>query len=158
MIACLHNGRGKAAAFIAARGGQLDLEDAAGVGRLDVVKTFVRPDGTLMNGATQKHLIDGFAWAAEYGHTAVVEYLLDAGMPLDSRLRHDGQSALHWAGLGGHADTVRFSSARRAIDQTDPYEGAPLDWTGTDGNRGGLSGRRRNSTRHRESAGRRAPR
>src|SRR5262249_35734802 len=33
---CLANGRGRAAEFIAARGAKLDLEGAAGVGRLDV--------------------------------------------------------------------------------------------------------------------------
>jgi ankyrin repeat protein len=131
VIACLQNGRGKAAAFIAARGGHLNLEGAAGVGDVDIVKTFVRPDRTLTNGATEKQLLNGFAWAAEYGHASVVEYLLDAGMPLDSRLRHDGQTALHWAGIGGHAETVRLLIARGApIDLTDlSYGGTPLDWT-----------------------------
>jgi len=51
-------------------------------------------------------------------------------MPLDSRLRHDGQTALHWAGLGGHADTVRLLIARGApVNQKDlSYDGTPLDW------------------------------
>jgi ankyrin repeat protein len=128
--ACLHNGRGKAAMFIAAHGAHLDLEAAAGVGRLDVVKTFVQPDGTLTNGATEKQKIDGFAWAAEYGHTAVVEYMLNAGMPLDSRLRHDGQTALHWAAWGGHADVVRLLLKRGAVVSVKDrsYDGTPLDW------------------------------
>ncbi len=140
--ACLHNGRGRAARFCAEHGAHLDLEGAAGVGRLDALKTFVRPDGTLMNGATEKQLVDGFAWAAEYGHSTVVEYLIDAGMPLDSRLRHDGQTALHWAGLGGHADVVRLLVARGApVSQKDlSYGGTPLDWTIYGwGNRGNLT-------------------
>ena len=36
----LHNGRGEAAEFFASRGASLDLEGAAGVGRLDVVRRF----------------------------------------------------------------------------------------------------------------------
>src|SRR5688572_19708261 len=38
---CLHNGRGEAAEFFASRGARLDLEGAAGVGRLDVVQGFL---------------------------------------------------------------------------------------------------------------------
>jgi len=40
LIAALHNGRGQAAAHLARRGARMDLEGAAGAGRLDVVKTF----------------------------------------------------------------------------------------------------------------------
>ena len=142
VLACLHNGRGPAALFCARQGVPLDLEGAAGVGRLDIVRTFLRPDRTLTNGATEKQMIDGFAWAAEYGQTSVVEYMIDAGMPLDSRLRHDGQTALHWAGLDGRADTVRLLVARGApIHQKDlTYDGTPLDWTIYGwGNRTGLT-------------------
>jgi ankyrin repeat protein len=130
VIAALHNGRGAAAQFCANQNVSLDLEGAAGVGEVNVVKRFLRPDGTLTNGATDKQKIDGFAWAAEFGRTAVVEYMVNAGMPLDSRLRHDGQTALHWAGLGGHADTVRLLIARGApVNQKDlSYGGTPLDW------------------------------
>jgi ankyrin repeat protein len=131
VIAALHNGRGAAALFCSEQNVALDLEAAAGVGNLEAVKTFLRPDGTLANGATEKQQIDGFAWAAEFGRAPVVEYMLDAGMPLDSRLRHDGQTALHWAGLGGHTDTVRLLIARGApVNQKDlSYDGTPLDWT-----------------------------
>jgi ankyrin repeat protein len=142
VIASLHNGRGAAALFCSKQNVPLDLEGAAGVGNLEAVKTFLRLDGTLTRGATEKQKINGFAWAAEYGHTAVVEYMLDAGMALDSRLRHDGQTALHWAGLGGHSETVRLLVARNApINRKDlTHDGTPLDWTIYGwGNRGGLS-------------------
>jgi hypothetical protein len=43
---CLANGRGAAAEFLAARGACLDLEGAAGIGRLDVVAGFFDPDGS----------------------------------------------------------------------------------------------------------------
>src|SRR5207244_2325668 len=62
---CLHNGRGKAAEFLASRGARLDLEGAAGVGRLDIVKSFFNDDGSLKASATQAQMKDGFAWACE---------------------------------------------------------------------------------------------
>jgi len=130
VIACLHNGRGLAAAYLASRGATLDLEGAAGVGRLDVVREYVAADGTVGKGATRKQLIDGFAWACEYGHTNVVEYLVDAGLPLDAQLRHDGQSPLHWAAYGGHPAIVRMLIERgAAVNLKDPtYDGTPLEW------------------------------
>ena len=39
---CLHNGRGEAAEYLANRGARLDLEAAAGVGRLDVVQELLQ--------------------------------------------------------------------------------------------------------------------
>jgi ankyrin repeat protein len=44
LISALHNDRPEAAAFLAARGARLDLEGAAGVGRLDVVKSFFKEE------------------------------------------------------------------------------------------------------------------
>ena len=70
---CLHNGRGEAAEFFASHGARLDLEGAAGVGRLDVVKSFFAEDGSLKPRATQEQMKDGFAWACEFGRTSVVE-------------------------------------------------------------------------------------
>ena len=127
---CLHNGRGAAAEFLASRGAKLDLEGAAGVGRLDLVKTYFSPDGSLKPPATEKQKRDGFAWACEFGKTNVVDFLLQRGIPLDARLRHDGQTGLHWAALGGHSDTVKLLLERKAPveikDQT--YGGTPLGW------------------------------
>src|SRR5215831_19438912 len=57
--ACLANGRGKAAEHLAKRGAPLNLEGAAGVGRLDLVKTFFKEDGSLRANATQKHMESG---------------------------------------------------------------------------------------------------
>lgn len=128
--ACLANGRGAAAEFLARRGARLDMEGAAGLGRLDLVKSFFTDDGTLRPSATQKQMTDGFGWACEFGRTAVVDFLLQKGMALSAKLRHFGQTGLHWAAYEGHLDTVKLLLDRGApIDAKDEkYDGTPLDW------------------------------
>ena len=128
--ACLHNGRGQAAEFLASRGARLDLEAAAGVGLLDVVQSFFNKDGSLKPPATQKQMQDGFAWACEFGRTSVVDFLLQRGMERDVKLKHNGQTGLHWAAYGGNADTVKLLIDRGApIDARDEsYDGTPLGW------------------------------
>lgn len=127
---CLHNGRGAAAEFFASRGARLDLEGAAGVGRLDVVKSFFKDDGSLKSPATQEQMKDGFAWACEFGRTRVVDFLLQRGMKVDAKLKHDEETGLHWAAYEGHADTVKLLLERGApIDVKDEsYGGTPLGW------------------------------
>jgi ankyrin repeat protein len=127
---CLHNGRGEAAEFFASHGARLDLEGAAGVGRLDVVKSFFNDDGSLKPPATQEQMKDGFAWACEFGRTSVVEFLLQRGMEMDVKLKHNGQTGLHWAAFGGHVDTVKLLLEHGApIDARDEsFGGTPLGW------------------------------
>ncbi|MCA1573695.1 MAG: ankyrin repeat domain-containing protein [Acidobacteria bacterium] len=127
---CLHNGRGEAAEFFASRGARLDLEGAAGVGRLDVVKSFFKDDGSLKSPATQEQMKDGFAWACEFGRTRVVDFLLQRGMKVDAKLKHDEETGLHWAAYEGHVDTVKLLLERGApIDVKDEsYGGTPLGW------------------------------
>jgi hypothetical protein len=127
---CLHNGRGEAAEFFANHGANLDLEAAAGVGRLELVKTFFNDDGTLKPPATREQMKDGFAWACEFGRTSVVEFLLQRGMEIDVRLRHNGQTGLHWSALQGHLDVVKLLLERGApVDAKDEsFGGTPLEW------------------------------
>jgi ankyrin repeat protein len=126
---CLQNGRGEAAEFFASRSARLDLEGAAGVGRLDIVQSFFREDGGLKPPATQDQMKDGFAWACQFGRTEVVAFLLQRGMQVDAKLKH-GATGLHWAAYGGHALIVRLLLDRGApIDvKDDRYDGTPLDW------------------------------
>ena len=121
-MAALHNGRGEAAEFFASRGARLDLEGAAGVGRLDVVKSFFNDDGSLKPTATQQQMKDGFAWACEFGRTSVVDFLLQKGIEVDAKLKHDGQTGLHWAAYGGHADTVRLLLRRARASRRERRE------------------------------------
>jgi hypothetical protein len=67
--ACLGNGRPEAAEFLAQHGAPLDLEAAAGLGRLDLVQQ-------LLNEATPVQINRGLWWASEYGRDQVVDFLL----------------------------------------------------------------------------------
>lgn len=127
---CLHNGRGEAAEFFASRGVRLDLEGAAGVGRLDVVKSFFEDGGSPKPPATPQQMKDGFAWACEFGRTCIVDFLLEKGMQIDAKLSHHGQTGLHWAAHSGHVETVKLLLQRGApIDAKDEsFGGRPLDW------------------------------
>lgn len=125
LLAALHNGRPEAAEFLAAHGARLDLEGAAGVGRLDVVKNFVNEDGCLRN-ATKAQLESGFGWACEYGRKEVVEFLLDKGVDLRAGENTD-QTGLHRAVIGGQLEIVRLLLKRGApLEATNVYGGTVL--------------------------------
>jgi ankyrin repeat protein len=125
---CLANGRQEAAEFLAHRGARLDLEGAAGVGRLDLVKSFFNRNGTLKSNATKTQMHSGFNWACEYGRTAVVDFLVNTGLSVNKI--HHGETGLHWAAYGGHADIVRLLLRRNArVDLKDErFGGTPLGW------------------------------
>jgi Ankyrin repeats (3 copies) len=111
--ACLANGRGGAAAYLAARGAQLDLEGAAGVGRLDLVKGFFDDNGRLKPPATKAQMERAFMWASEYGRNEVVEFLLERGAAVQSK-ESTGLTALHWAIIGGQLETIKLLLTRGA--------------------------------------------
>ena len=129
LVAALHNGRGDAAVFLANRGARLDLEGAAGTGRVDVMARFISEDGSLNEGATKKQVDYGFIWACEYGHTTAVRFMLDRGFKPDGSFMH-GETGLHWAAYGGHAEIVdlllKTNSAVNAKDEV--HRGTPLGW------------------------------
>jgi ankyrin repeat protein len=127
--ACLANGRGQAAAHLAKRGAPLNLEGAAGVGRLDRVKTFFNRNGSLKHNATLRQMEYGFLWACEYGHIDVVDFLLlQKGLSVDA-MPH-GETGLHWAAFAGNVDIVkRLLRARAPLEVKDKrHGGTPLAW------------------------------
>jgi len=127
---CLANGRSEAAEYLAKRGAPVDLEAAAGIGRLDLVRSFFKADGNLRSSASLAQLKDGFSWACEYGHTDVVDYLLEHGVSVSDVLRPHKQTGLHCAAHGGHVDTVKALLKRHPpLDVRDAsFDGTPLDW------------------------------
>ncbi len=128
LIAALHNGRGQAAAHLAKRGARLDLEGAAGVGRLEAVKSFFNEDGNLKANATKTQMESGLMWACEYGRASVVDFLLEKGVNVGAQPH--GETGLHWAAYAGHAHTVKALLKWKApVDIEDKrFGGTPLGW------------------------------
>ena len=124
----LANGRPEAAEFLASRGARLDLEGAAGVGWLDVVKDFFEPEGALKPTATETQMKSGFKWACGFGRTRVVEFLLERG--LDAGEIHRGETPLHCAAYGGHTDVLNLLlKTKPRLDVKDQsFAGTPLGW------------------------------
>lgn len=126
LISALHNGRGEAAEFLAQRGARLDLEGAAGVGRLDVIKNFFNADGSLKADATKAQMESGFLWACEYGRNPVVEFLLQKGVGLGAQA-NTGLTGLHWAVVGGQLATIKLLLERGApLEAKNVYGGTAL--------------------------------
>lgn len=123
VFACLANGRGEAAELLAQRGARLDLATAAGVGRFDLVKSW-------MPAASQEQLKEAFTWACAYGRTTIVDLLLDNGVEVNARLRQHRETGLHRAALGGHVEIVKLLLDRKApINiQDETFGGTPLGW------------------------------
>jgi hypothetical protein len=128
--ACLTNGRPKGAELMAGHGARLDLEGAAGVGRLDLVRSFFNEDGSAKTNAIRAQMNNAFAWACQYGRTGVVDFLLQRGMQIDAKVPHHGQTGLHWAASNAHVDAVKLLLERQApVDAKDEAWGStPLGW------------------------------
>jgi len=119
---CLHNGRPEAADYLVQKGATVDLEGAAGTGQLEKVKAYFEESGTLKNGATRQQMEYGFMWACEYGHEAVVSFLLDQG--IDPNMALHGMYGVHWALVGGHAGVLNLLMEHGAsLDVRNQYGG-----------------------------------
>jgi ankyrin repeat protein len=104
---CLANGRGDAAVYLADRGAKLDLEGAAGVGRLDVVTQYFNEDGRLKRKTNKRQVQSAFHHACQWGRLNVIEFLLDKGVSLDGHFGV-GQTPLHCAAISGQLETIKF--------------------------------------------------
>jgi hypothetical protein len=126
LLAALHNDRPEAAEFLASHGARLDLEGAAGVGRLDAVMGFFNNDGSLKPDSSRAQLQSGFISACEYGRKNVVEFLLDKGVDLRAG-ENTGQTALHLAAHRGQLEIVRLLLDRgAALEAKNVYGGTVL--------------------------------
>jgi len=103
----LANGRGEAATYLAERGARLNLLAAAGVGRLDVVKSFFNEDGSPKRTTTRKQVQSAFNYACGWGRTNVVEFLLERDVDLADG-GGDGQTPLHSAAICGQLEMIKL--------------------------------------------------
>jgi hypothetical protein len=130
--ACLANGQPEAAAYLADRVARLDLVEAAGVGRLDLVRPFFDVRGNPKPGITNAQVSAAFSMACGYGRAAVVEFFLGNGV--DPEVRIDafgrGHTGLHVAAFGAHVELVRLLLRHGAsVDVNDETWGTPpLVW------------------------------
>lgn len=123
---CLMNGCPEAAAHMAARGASVNLEEAAGIGRLDVMARYFDPPRTLPEADAASALI----MASWYDHHEVVSFLLDQGVNAGARNPKEGHTALHIAAYRGNPEIVGLLLERDApVNVTDLVYGTPpLVW------------------------------
>jgi ankyrin repeat protein len=126
---CLANGQPAAARFFADRGAHLDLESAAALGRIDVLRSFFDGDRP-----PAKSLQSALLYACGYGSREAAEFLLDRGVDAAAFDEEDHQTGLHWANYGPHIDVIRLLIARGApVNAREKrYRAAPIDmalWT-----------------------------
>jgi hypothetical protein len=136
---CLANGQLQAAEYLASRGAPLDLEGAAGLGRVDDVKRLVAR-------ASRKEIIAAFSLACAYGRAPVIDALLaQGGVSVDTELKShgDGHTGLHVAAFHGQAEAVKVllqhGAQIHAIDRT--WKTEPLQWALTGWQRAGHPGK-----------------
>jgi ankyrin repeat protein len=129
---CLANGQSQAAEYLASRGAPLDLSAAAGLGRLDVLKTFFSEGSDPTLKKAQAQVLEAFWMACGYGRAGVVEFLLEHGVDVDSELRGhgEGHTGLHLAAFHGQNEVVKTLLRHGArVDVIDKTWGTPaLVW------------------------------
>jgi len=129
VLGSLQNGCAPAARYLADHGAFLSLEVAAGVGRLDVIENAFTKTGRLKKGVSRKEINSAFLYACGWGSNNVVEFLLDKG--LDPKVhRGDGQTATHWAAIGGQLDTMKLLLKKKPnLESINMYGGTVLGQT-----------------------------
>jgi ankyrin repeat protein len=128
IASCLANGQPKAAEFLAGRGAPLDLEAAAGLGRLDNVKELLDEARTLKPAAIRKQMNSAFFSACWWGREHVVEFFLERGV--DPNVRDDsGKNGLHCTAFGANTGVARvlLQNGTPVDVREQDFQATPLD-------------------------------
>jgi ankyrin repeat protein len=139
----LEFGYSAAAEALARRGAEVDnIVAAAGLGRLDLVKSLVNEDGSLKTDlplrrvlgvapaeGPRAYLEQALILACTLGKTTVVEFLLQKGVDT-TRRGNQGNTALHSAAWNGHIEVVKLLLAQKApLEVKNDYGATVLDFT-----------------------------
>lgn len=127
LLRALYDGHGAIVDVLLAREPELDVFEAAALGRLEDVKRLVgrskrRANERSQDGFTPLHL------AAYFGHPDVVAFLLDRGADIEARTTNPGLrgvTPLHSAAAGGTTEVAVLLLERGA----DPNATQPGGWT-----------------------------
>lgn len=130
--ACLANGCPEAAEHLARRGAPLGLEEAAGIGRLDLVAQRFGDRRSLADPAWRGEAGDALMMAVWYGHGAVVDYFLAHGFDPAWKAggAGAGRTALHLAAYEARVAIVEVLLRHAApVNVPDDAHGTtPLVW------------------------------
>ncbi|MBL0178226.1 MAG: ankyrin repeat domain-containing protein [Gemmatimonadetes bacterium] len=123
---CLMNGCPEAAAHLAGRGARVTATDAAGLGRLDLLRQAFEPPKSV-SAADRGEMMAMAAW---YGQRDAIRLLLKLGVDPALRRPEGGQTALHVAAYQGDAKLVELLIQHGApLDLPDAQFGTPpLVW------------------------------
>ena len=124
--ACLMNGCPEAAEHMVLRGAPVNLDEAAGIGRVDLVASYFSP-GRVVSEAGAGEAMNMAAW---YDRREVIDFLLDHGVDAGTRTVPDGDTALHIASYLGNVPLVELLLKRGApVDVSDyVYRTPPMVW------------------------------
>jgi ankyrin repeat protein len=146
LMGALYYDEPDAARFLVERGAAVDLVAAAGLGRVDLMESFVGRGGDLAAGAHRlvhysqcrdrpgtddEVLCLALVYAAMGGHRDAAVWLLERGADPRARARFDhAATALHWAALRGHRDLVELLLERGADPslRDETYDAAARGW------------------------------
>lgn len=129
---CLANGCPEAAEHLARRGVPLGLEEAAGIGSLDLVAQRFDDHRSLADPAWRREVGEALVMAVWYGHADVVDFFLGRGFDPAWKLERDGErrTVLHVAAYQGRAAIVEVLLRHAApVNVPDDVHGTtPLVW------------------------------
>ena len=121
ILACIHNGRYEPIHYLARHGAQVDLEAAGALGDLEKVKAL------FSEASTDKRALS-LCWACQYGHTAVIDFLLEQGLPVNTAV--NGTTPLLSAAFEGQRDlVVRLLELGADMEVRNDYGGTALSQT-----------------------------
>jgi hypothetical protein len=125
---CLANGQPKAAEFLAQVGAPLDLAGAAGLGKMDLVRSYFDQNGAPRPPVDRRQMESAFEQTCWYGRKEAVEFLLDRGLDPGLRSGRD-MTGLHRAAYTPHIDVLKLLLERGApVDaKEDEFHATALD-------------------------------